>query len=311
MTLIAISIRRFRLTRIQTRSLIIGLLFVSPALVGLVFFALGPIFQSLYYSFTRYNILQPPRWVGLDNYTRLMNDRVFKIGLSNTLFMVVVGLPIHLVFNLVMAMLLNMRIRGLALYRSIFYIPSITPIVASTIVWLWIFNGQYGVLNEITGFFGVQPIGWLTDPNWIKPSLIFMGMWFGGNTILIYLAGLQDVPVELLESADLDGANAWQKTWKITLPMISPVIFYTVIINVIGYFQYFTEAWVMTATRDGAAGGPANSALFYSMYLYQTAFQQFKMGYASAQAWVLFAIVLLATAVMFRTSGWVYYHAEN
>ncbi len=289
----------------------IGLLFIAPAIIGFILFNIGPILQSLQYSFTRYNILQPPRWIGLNNYINLLDDRVFKIGLSNTLYMVGIGLPIHLVFNLLMALLLNTRIRGLSLYRSIFYIPSITPVVASTIVWLWIFNGQFGILNELLKLLGLPPIGWLTDPAWVKPSLIFMGAWFGGNTILIYLAGLQDVPADLLESAELDGANAVQKTFKITLPMISPVIFYTIIINVIGYFQYFTEAWVMTATRDGGAGGVANSAMFYSMYLYQTAFQQFKMGYASAQAWILFMIVLFATLILFKTAGWVYYHAED
>ena len=225
--------------------------------------------------------------------------------------MVLIGLPIHLVFNMLMALLLNTKIKGLSLYRSIFYIPSITPVVASTIVWLWIFNGQFGILNEFLKFIGLSPIGWLTDPKWVKPSLIFMGAWFGGNTILIYLASLQDVPYDLLESAELDGANAIQKTFRITLPMISPVIFYTIIVNVIGYFQYFTEAWVMTANRDGSAGGVANSAMFYSMYLYQTAFQQFKMGYASAQAWILFMIVLIATVILFKTAGWVYYHAED
>jgi multiple sugar transport system permease protein len=299
-------------SRTTMRNLIVGLLFISPALVGLALFTLYPMGRSLYFSFTDYNILQPPFWVGLENYEDLFRDRVFWIGLSNTLIMVFIALPFHLIFNLAMAFALNSKIRGLPIYRTIFYIPSITPVVSAAIVWLWIFNGQYGILNVILGWFGIQPIGWLTDPNWVKPALIFMGVWFGGNTILIYLAGLQEVPLEMLESADLDGANAWQKTWSITLPMISPVIFYTIIINLIGYFQYFTEAWVMTANREGAAGGPANSAMFYSMYLYQNAFQQFKMGYASAMAWVLFVIVLVVTALLFLTSRWwVYYHAES
>jgi len=295
----------------QWRSLRNGLLFVSPAIIGLAIFTIWPIAQSLYYSFTDYNILQPPYWFGLENYEDLLKDRVFGIALSNTLIMVLIGLPIHLIFDILMALLLNSKVRGLPLYRTIFYIPSITPVVASAIVWLWLFNGQYGILNVILRWFGIAPIGWLTDPNWTKPALIFMGLWFGGNTILVYLAGLQDVPEEMLEAAELDGANALQKTWKITLPMISPIIFYTMIINIIGYFQYFSEAWVLTANREGAAGGPANSILFYSMYLYQTAFQQFKMGYASAMAWILFLIVLVATVILFRTSGWVYYHAEN
>jgi multiple sugar transport system permease protein len=299
------------MSRTQLRSLVVGLAFVSPAIAGLIAFAIWPIFQSLYYSFTDYDILQPPYWLGLENYQDLLTDRVFGIAVRNTLYMVLIGLPVHILFDFLMALVLNTRIRGLALYRTIFYLPSITPVVASTIVWLWIFNGQYGILSSILQFFGAPPIGFLTDPRWTKPSMIFMGLWFGGNTILIYLAGLRDVPVSLLESAELDGAGALRKTWHITLPMISPVIFYTIIINVIGYFQYFTEAWVMTANRDGSAGGPANSLLFYAMYLYQSAFQQFKMGYASAQAWILFAIVLVATVILFRTSGWVYYRSEE
>lgn len=302
---------RMRLNSAQLRALMVGLIFISPALAGLVLFYIWPIIQSFYYSFTDYNILQPPYYIGLENYQDLLRDRVYKIALQNTFYMVLIGLPIHLIFNLGMAFLLNTKIRGLPIYRTVFYVPTITPVVASAIVWLWLFNGQYGVLNVILRWFGIQPIGWLTDPAWTKPSLIFMGLWFGGNTILIYLASLQDVPTSLLESAELDGAGAWRKTWNVTLPMISPVIFYTIIINVIGYFQYFTEAWVLTATRDGAAGGPANSILFYSMYLYQSGFQQFKMGYASAQAWVLFVIVLIATAIVFKTSGWVFYHAES
>ena len=225
--------------------------------------------------------------------------------------MALLGLPVHLVFDFLMALALNVRIRGLALYRTVFYLPSITPVVAATIVWLWIFNGQYGILSSILGFLGLPSVSFLTDPEWTKPSMVFMGLWFGGNTILIYLAGLRDVPAPLLESAALDGAGAWRKTWHITLPMISPIIFYTLVINVIGYFQYFTEAWVLTAQRDGAAGGPANSLLFYAMYLYQAAFQQFKMGYASAMAWLLFLIVLLATWVLFRSSVWVYYRAAD
>lgn len=295
----------------NARALATGLAFISPAIIGFIVFAFWPIVQSLYYSFTDYDVLQPPSWAGWENYRDLLDDRVFGVAMRNTLYMVAIGLPAHIIFDLLMAMLLNAKIRGLAIYRTIFYLPSITPVVASTIVWLWLFNGQYGIISSILQFFGAPPIGFLTDPTYTKPSMIFMGLWFGGNTILTYLAGLRDVPRELLESAELDGAGAWRKTWHITLPMITPVIFYTLIINVIGYFQYFTEAWVMTSTREGSAGGPANSLLFFAMYLYQAAFQQFKMGYASAMAWVLFLIVLVATVVLFRTSGWVYYRSEE
>lgn len=298
-------------TGTEKRELLKGLLFISPAIVGFFAFAAWPIFQSLYYSFTDYSVLQSPYWTGFDNYTRLFRDRLFTLSLRNTLFMVVIGLPIHLAFDLLMAMLLNTKIRGLSVFRTIFYLPSITPIVATAVLWLWIFNAQYGLLNMVVSALGLSTVGFLTDPRWTKPSLIFMGMWYGGNTILIYLASLQDVPAELMEAAELDGAGSWSRVRNIVLPMISPAIFYTLVINLIGYFQYFTEAWVMTAARDGSAGGPSNSLMFYAMYLYQNAFQFFKMGYASAQAWILFAIVLVATLVLFRSSGWVYYRGEK
>lgn len=293
------------------RELALGIAFISPAIIGFLAFTVYPVLMSLYYSFTDYDILQPPLWIGLDNYRDLITrDKTFKIAIWNTVYMVVIGLPIHLVFDFLMAMLLNVKIRGRSLYRTIFYMPSITPIVATAILWLWIYNPQYGLANSVLQALGLPTIGWIADPFWSKPSLIFMGMWYGGNTILIYLAGLREVPTELLEAAELDGANAVRRTWYVTLPMVSPVIFYTLIINMIGYFQYFTEAWVMTAQRSGAAGGPLNSMMFYTMYLYQNAFQFFKMGYASAMAWILFLIVLVATAVLFRTSGWVYYRSE-
>lgn len=297
--------------RWRGRELALGLAFISPAIIGFLAFTVYPVLMSLYYSFTDYDILQPPLWIGLDNYRDLITrDKTFKIAIWNTVYMVVIGLPIHLVFDFLMAMLLNVKIRGRSLYRTIFYMPSITPIVATAILWLWIYNPQYGLANSVLQALGLPTIGWIADPFWSKPSLIFMGMWYGGNTILIYLAGLREVPAELLEAAELDGANAVRRTWYVTLPMVSPVIFYTLIINMIGYFQYFTEAWVMTAQRSGAAGGPLNSMMFYTMYLYQNAFQFFKMGYASAMAWILFLIVLVATAVLFRTSGWVYYRSE-
>jgi multiple sugar transport system permease protein len=298
-------------SRQQRRELAKGLLFISPAIVGFLVFTVYPLIRSLYYSFTDYNILQPPLWIGFENYSRLFNDRLFTVSLINTLFMVVIGLPIHLVFDFMMALLLNTKIRGLSMYRTVFYLPSITPIVATAVLWLWIFNAQYGLLNTVLNALGLSSIGWLTNPAWTKPSLIFMGLWYGGNTILIYLAALQDVPVETLEAAELDGAGSWAKTRHVVIPMVSPVIFFTLVLNLIGYFQYFTEAWVMTATREGAAGGPLNSLMFYSMYLYQNAFQFFKMGFASAQAWILFLIVLAATVLLFRSSGWVYYRGEK
>lgn len=297
--------------RIARQRLLRGLLFISPAIVGFFIFTLLPILTSLYYSLTDFNVLQPPQWVGLDNYISLFQDDYFILSLKNTLFMVVIGLSIHLTFDLLVALLLNVKIRGISIFRTIFYLPTITPVVASAVLWLLIFNGRIGLLNSALNLIGLAPVGWLTDPNWTKPSYIMMGMWAGGQTILIILAGLQDVPTEQLESAELDGAGPIAKTLNITLPTISPVIFYLMVLNLIGYFQIFTEAWVLTSTREGGAGGPANSLLFYSMYLYQNAFQRFKMGYASSQAWVLLVVVLIATYILFRSSGWVYYRSDD
>lgn len=304
--------RRSSWTRTDRRRLVNGLLFISPAIVGFAVFIAYPLLASLYYSFTDYDVLSPPLWIGLENYQLLLTrDRVFWQSVSNTLFMVLIGLPIHLAFDFGMALLLNLKVRGIAIYRTIFYIPSIVPAVVSAVLWLWIFNGQYGLLNAALGLVGIAPQGWLSDPVLTKPALIFMGAWYGGNTILIMLAALQEVPQELYEAAEIDGAGALSKTINVTLPMISSVIFYTLIIGMIGYFQFFTEAWVLTADRSGAAGGPANSLMFYTIYLYQNAFIFFKMGYASAMAWILFAIILLATVVLFRTAGWVYYRADE
>ncbi len=297
--------------RIERRNLIVGLIFISPAIIGFLIFTLIPVIQSLYFSLTDYDILQPPSMVWLQNYKDLFKDQMFLKALSNTLYMVLIGLPIHLIFDLSVAILLNAKVRALAFLRTVFYLPSITPVVASTVLWMLIFNGRIGLLNAVLYVFHIAPVGWLADPNWMKPSFILMTAWAGGNTILILLAGLQDVPAEELESAELDGAGFWSKLWNITLPTISPVMFYLIVISMIGYFQIFTEAYVITVDRNGGSlGGPGQSLLFYAIYLYQKAFSQFYMGYASAMAWVLLAIVLVATYAVFRSSGWVYYRSE-
>ena len=207
--------------RIARQKMIRGLLFISPAIVGFLIFTLFPIITSLYYSFTNFNILQPARWVGLENYANLFQDDYFILSLENTLFMVVIGLSIHLTFDLLVALLLNVKIRGISIFRTIFYLPTITPVVASAVLWLLIFNGRIGLLNSALNLLGLAPVGWLTDPNWTKPSYILMGMWAGGQTILIFLAGLQDVPTEQLESAELDGAGALAKTLNITSRIVA------------------------------------------------------------------------------------------
>lgn len=287
----------------EIRRTLKGLLFSSPWLAGFLLFSLGPIVASFYFSLTNYSILQSPVWTGLDNYTALLtDDRLFRVSLGNTLFYTVFSNLFGCGLALALAMLLNMKVRGLSVYRTIFYIPVIVPTVASAIIWLYLLNPQVGVLNFLLSAFNVKPIPWLTDPAWSKPSLVLMSLWSIGNAVVIFLAGLQDIPVELLEAAELDGATGLQQILWIKVPMISSVLFFNLIMGMIGGFQVFTQAYIMTS------GGPADSTMFYALYLYKNAFTYFKMGYASAMAWILFVIILVVSLLMFRSSDrWVYY----
>ncbi len=297
------TMRRSRMTARTRRDLLKGLLFISPWIIHFLWLNLYPFLASLYFSMTRYTVIAPPKWVGLDNYiTLLTDDPRFWTSLYNTVYFTVFSVSLGSIFAIAMAMLLNMKVRGLSVYRTIYYLPSITPLVATAIIWIWLLNPQAGIINHILRTLGLPAPSWLGDPKWAKPALILMSIWGVGGAIVIYLAGLQDVPRELLEAASLDGANWWQQTWHVTLPLLSPVIFFNVVVGLIGSFQYFTQAYVMTL------GGPADATLFYSLYLYLSAFQFFKMGYASAMAWILFWVIMACTLLIFRTSArWVYY----
>ena len=296
-----ISKRRSTVQRTNTRN---GLLFTAPALIGLAVFTVYPVVSLLYYSFCRYSALKPPSWVGLGNYQSLMHDQLFAESLYNTLYYTVLAVPLGIITAFGLAVLLNAKVKGLAFFRTIFYLPSIVPVVASSVLWLWILNPDYGLVNLLLRHLGMPGPGWLADPAWSKPALILMSTWGVGGSVVIYLAGLQDVPVELYEASSIDGANGWQKTWNITIPFMSPYIFFTAVMGIIGSTQYFTQAWVMT----GGTGGPANSTMFFAMYLFQNAFQMFKMGYACAMAWLLFIMILGATLLLFRSSArYVYY----
>lgn len=292
------------LTRAERKALITGVLFTSPWIIGFLAFRVYPFFASLYYSFTFYPILGSPNWVGLDNYRGLFDDTRFMSSLYNTSYYALGAVPLATFVGILLAMLLNAKVRNLSFFRTIYFLPSITPVVASAIVWLWMFDPINGVINALLGYVGIRGPGWMGSPEWSKPALILMSMWGVGGAVVIYLAALQDVPRELLEASELDGANTPQKIRHITLPMISPVILFNVITGLIGAFQYFTEAFVMT----NGTGSPADSTLMMSIYLYQTAFQYFKIGYASAQAWVLFLIVIAFTTVLFRVSGRLVYY---
>ncbi|RKX31565.1 MAG: sugar ABC transporter permease [Verrucomicrobia bacterium] len=291
------------MTRGEWRNLRIGLGFSSLWIVGLGVFTLYPVAASLFYSFCDYSILQRPVWAGMENFSTMLGDDVFWISLKNTLIFAGFSVPMGLAVSLSLALLLNHEVRGRAVYRTIFYLPSIVPIVASSMLWMWIFNGQYGVLNWVIGplfrLWGDSPPAWLGDPAWSKPALILMSLWGVGNSTIIYLAGLQDVPKEYYESASIDGASSWQRLRYITIPMISPVIYFNLIMGIIGSLQVFTQVFVMTGGTDGA---PARSTLFYALYLFSTAFYDLRMGYASAMAWVLFLLIAGLTWIATRAA---------
>jgi multiple sugar transport system permease protein len=285
----------------------LGILFASPWLIGFAVFIAYPIAASLYYSFCSYDAIRPPHWVGLQNYQRLFGeDDLFWKSLGNTLYFVAFGLPVGLLASLGIALLLNQKLKGMAFYRTIYYLPSITPVVATSILWLWLLNPEMGLVNVALHGLGVSdPPTWLSDPAWSKPALILMGLWGAGGGMVIYLAALQDVPEQLYEAASLDGAGRLAQFRHVTLPMLSPVILFNMIMGLIGAFQYFTQAYVMTN------GGPEDSTTFYALHLFNRAFLDFKMGYASAMAWILFLVTLACAAVVFRSSArWVYYGGE-
>lgn len=294
----------------ELRRLLAGLGFTSLWIIGLLVFTAYPVFASLFYSFCDYSILKAPVWCGLDNYRQLLQDELFWKSLRNTLFYAGLSVPLGTVVSLALAVLLNLETRGRAFFRTFFYLPSIMPIVASSMLWLWILNGQYGLLNwaltPVLGLFGRTPPAWLADPTWAKPGLVLMSLWGTGNAMVIYLAGLQGVPRELYEAAEIDGAGRWQKFWHVTLPTLSPVIYFNVIMSLIGALQVFTQAYIISeaATGNGNAsdGNPARSTLFYTIYLFSTAFYDLRMGYASAMAYMLFVVIATLTWLATRIS---------
>lgn len=289
-----------------------GYIFISPWLIGFVIFTLGPMIASLVLSLTQYNITTAPVFVGLQNYIKLFtDDPKFWHSLSVTVRFALIAIPLNLTFGFVLAFLLNQNVPGLAFWRTVYYLPSVIAGVAVAILWLLIFNPRFGILNWLLSLAGIDGPGWLSSPDWAIPALIIMSLWSVGGGMIIYLSGLQSIPTTLYEAAELDGANSFQRLFYITIPLMSPVIFYNLVIGIIGTFQYFTEVYVITATSDTGLGGPAEATLFYNVYLYSNAFRYLHMGYASALAWVLFVIVLVLTLLVFRSSAlWVYYEGE-
>ncbi len=288
-----------------------GFMFALPWMIGFLIFSLYPIIMSAYYSFTDFSAIKPPVWVGLDNYISLSKDDMFYKALFNTLFFVIVSVPGTIFLALVTATLLNIKVRGRAIFRAIFFIPSILPLVASTMIWIWIFDPMNGFLNRFLKLFGVPTINWLGSPLFARWSIILIALWGVGTTTVIFLAAIQDVPSELYEAASIDGAGRITKFLRITVPSIAHVIVYQVILAVINGFQYFTQVYIIVTAQSGQLvsgikAGPQDTLLMYPLYLYHNAFTFLKMGRASAMAWILFIVVGLFTILLTRVSKkWV------
>jgi multiple sugar transport system permease protein len=309
---------RLRLSRAERKGLRTGLLFISPWLIGFLAFNLYPAVASLYYSFTTFKVLQAPRWIGLDNYAALIKDPLFWKSLGNTLYMTLLGVPLAVVVALGIALLLNTKgVRGIGVFRTIFYLPVVIPSVAAALLWIFLLNPSNGLLNQALSVVGIDGPGWFYDPSWAKNGLILLAVWGAGDVVIIYLGALQGVSRALYEAAEVDGAGAWVKLRHVTIPMISPAILFNLITGAIGAFQAFTQAYVIGrgtshATNDASIGGIQNSMFLYGLNLYNVAFRYFQMGYASALAWFLLIVILLATVALLRVSrSRVYYESSR
>lgn len=300
------TVRSFRLLSVRQREEIAGWLFASPWIIGFLVFTLGPMMVSAFYAFTDWDIITPLTWTGFTNIkTALGNDPLVWQSLKVTSVYAFVSIPLQIILGLTVALFLNTKIRGLQYYRTIYYLPSVLSGVAVALLWRWIYAPDFGLINSFLATLGIRGPGWLGDARWALSSLIGMSLWHVGGGIVVYLAGLQGVPTELYEAAEVDGASWLSRLWHITIPMITPVLFYQLVTGIISALQVFTQALIMTE------GGPHNATLFYMLYLYRNAFQFFKMGYASLLAWILFFYILALTALVFRFSQlWVFYSGE-
>ena len=295
---------------VRRREALQGYLYIAPWIIGFLIFVAGPLVASLYYSFTYYPLLQDPSWIGLQNYTTaLFNDRMFWLSVQRTLLWAITTVPLGIAGSFFAAVLLNRAIFGKSFWRVLFFLPSLTPEVAAAVLWVWILQPDVGILNStLRSLLGIRGPDWLASPDWALPSLVLISLWTGIGSIrmLIFLAGLQGVPQELYDAADVDGVNWWQRIWHVTVPMISPTILLNLILGIIGSLQVFGLAFVTTA------GGPAYATYFYALHLYQTAFRSFDMGYGSALAWFLFVAILVLTLIQISASRrWVYYAGDT
>jgi multiple sugar transport system permease protein len=295
----------FRLGRMARREALECYFFIGLAAVGFLVFQVIPIVTSAYLSLTDSKLVGTPRWIGLKNFALMGQDPLFWQSLKVTTLYAAIAVPLGLATSLLLAMLMNQKIRGVTIFRTVYYLPAVISGVAVSLLWRWIFNPEFGILNVLLDYLGIQGPNWLLDADWALPSLMLMSLWGIGGGIIIYLAGLQGIPSELYEAVEIDGGSGWAKFLHITIPMISPVIFFNLVTGIIWTFQEFTRVYVMTG------GGPSNATLFYGLYLYRNAFRYFEMGYASALAWVLLLIILALTVLLFRTARWwVYYESR-
>jgi multiple sugar transport system permease protein len=306
---VGVAAGRRRVSTARRRHVIEGYLYTAPWLIGFVVLTLVPVALSLYYSFTSYDVISPQRWVGLQNYIRAFTkDSQFWPSLAKTFYYAGVTVPLGVLGSLLLAIFLNIRVKGTALFRTLFFMPSLVPVVASTVLWLWLFDPDWGPVNNVLRtVFHVTPPRWFQDPTWAIPGLITLALWtsLGGTRMIIFLAGLQGVPEELYDAAAMDGAGWWGRLRHVTLPMLTPTIYFNLILGIIGALQVFASAFVATQ------GGPAYATTFYSLLVYNNAFQYFDMGYAAALAWLFAILIILLTLLQVRLSRtWVYYGGE-
>jgi multiple sugar transport system permease protein len=279
------------------RRTLTGYLFLSPFIFGVLFWVVYPAGMAAWLSLQNWNLINPPVFVGLDNFKTMVKEPLFWQSLKVTGVFTVFSVPLSLLISFTMALLINTKVRGIAIFRTIYYIPSIVPAVANAVLWAWILNTDFGLLNAMLNYFGLPKIGWLQEPQFALPAMILMSLWSVGQAMIIFLAGLQGIDDVFYEAARIDGAGWWAQMWHITIPMVSSVLFFNLILGLIGSFQVFTAGYLITS------GGPQNSTLFYVLYLYRMGFQSLKMGYAASLSWVLFFIILFFTVIIFRTVG--------
>lgn len=297
----------------RSREILEGWLFISPWIVGFLVFTAGPIIATIVFGFCEYRMLTPPQWVGIRNYVRLIHDPLFLQSLKVTATYAAMSIPLQLSVALGLATLLFQRVKGLSVFRTIFYLPSMLPVVATATIWIWIYNPQVGLLNYLLKLVGIKGPNWLYDPDWVLPALALMSTWSVGPIMIIFLAGLENIPRVYWDAAKVDGANGWQRFWRITLPLLSPTTFFILVTQTISTLQIFVQPYVMGGGgRPGAnLGAPLNASLFTTLYLYQQGFSYFRMGYASVISWMLTLLIICFTIIYFKLQRyWVHYELQ-